>query len=278
MDLNVEQNLEVLQAQVTAILANYGFDVVGAVVILVIVWILAGWIGGGVRKALNRVYWMDNTIRPIFASVARYLVMIITLIAVLNQFGVQTASVIAVLGAAGLAVGIALQGTLSNVAAGVMLLFLRPFRTGDYVEVGGKGGTVKEVSLFATELATADNVYISVPNSSIFGNTITNFSHHQTRRLDIPVGIGYGADIDRAFEVLLKVTADDCRALADPAPAVMVMELADSSVNLNIRFWVNASDYWPCKFAMNKAVKQALDQAGIEIPFPQRVVHMNAAD
>ena len=210
MDLNVEQNLEVLQAQVTAILANYGFDVVGAVVILVIGWILAGWIGGGVRKALNRVSWMDNTIRPIFASVARYLVMIITLIAVLNQFGVQTASVIAVLGAAGLAVGLALQGTLSNVAAGVMLLFLRPFRTGDYVEVGGKGGTVKEVSLFATELATADNVYISVPNSSIFGNTITNFSHHQTRRLDIPVGIGYGADIDRAFEVLLKVTADDC--------------------------------------------------------------------
>jgi small conductance mechanosensitive channel len=278
MDLNVEQNLEILQAQVTSILTDYGFDVIGAIVILVLGWILAGWVSGGVRKALNRVSWMDNTIRPVFASIARYLVMVITLIAVLNQFGVQTASVIAVLGAAGLAVGLALQGTLSNVAAGVMLLFLRPFRAGDYVEVGGKGGTVQEISLFSTELATPDNVFVSVPNSAIFGNTITNFSRHNTRRLDIPVGIGYGANIDKAFEVLLKVVADDGRALVDPVPAVMVMELADSSVNLNIRFWVNAADYWPCKFALNKAVKQALDQAGIEIPFPQRVVHMSPSN
>lgn len=273
MNFDVEQNLALLQAQVTGILTEYGFDVVGAIVILVIGWMIAGWVHSGVKRALGRVSWMDGTVRPIFATIARYLVMVVTLIAVLNQFGVQTASVIAVLGAAGLAVGLALQGTLSNVAAGVMLLFLRPFRVGDYVVINGTGGTVKEVSLFATELATPDNVFISVPNSGIFGNVITNYSRHDTRRLDIPVGIAYGADIDKAFEVLLKVVQEDGRALGDPAPEVMVMELADSSVNLNIRFWVKASDFWGCKFAMNKAVKEALDAAGIEIPFPQRVIH-----
>lgn len=274
MDLNVEPNLAILEAQATGILTEYGIDVVGAIVILIIGWMVAGWVGAGVRRALGRVRWMDDTIRPIFSTIARYLVLVITLVAVLNQFGVQTASVIAVLGAAGLAVGLALQGTLSNVAAGVMLLFLRPFRTGDYVVVGGSGGTVKEVGLFATELATPDNVYVSVPNSAIFGNTITNYSRHERRRLDIAIGIGYGSDLDRAMDVLLKVVRDDGRALDDPAPEAMVMELGDSAVTLNVRFWVAAADFWACKFAMNKAMKQALDRADIEIPFPQRVVHM----
>lgn len=268
------EDLEVLHGQITEILTTYGLDVLGAIAILIVGWIIAGWAQSGTRRALNRVKWMDDTIRPIFASIVRYLVVIITIIAVLNQFGVETTSIIAVLGAAGLAVGLALQGTLSNVAAGVMLLFLRPFKIGDYVTAAGVGGTVKEVGLFATELATADNVYISVPNSSIFGSTISNFSRHETRRLDIAVGVSYGADLNTAFEVLHGVIHTDGRALDDPAPEIMVMDLADSSVNLNMRFWVNAGDYWPCKFAVTKAAKEALDAAGIEIPFPQTVVHM----
>ncbi|SDF76121.1 MULTISPECIES: mechanosensitive ion channel family protein [Thalassobaculum] len=263
-----------LRDQVTEILTTYGLEVLGAIAILVVGWILAGWARAGTRRALNRVRWMDDTVRPIFAAVVGYLVLAITLIAVLNQFGVQTASIIAVLGAAGLAVGLALQGTLSNVAAGVMLLFLRPFKVGDYVDAGGASGTVKEVGLFNTELATPDNVYIVVPNSAIFSQDISNYSRYATRRLDIPVGVAYDVDLTKAMAVLTATLEADGRALADPAPQVMVMELGDSAITLNLRFWVNAADLWPCKWAMNKAVKEALDAAGIEIPFPQRVLHM----
>lgn len=277
METGLEENIAELQAQIASILTTYGLDVVGAIFILVVGWIVSGWASSGTRRALGRVSWMDDTVRPVFASVVRYLVLIITLIAVLNQFGVQTASVIAVLGAAGLAVGLALQGTLSNVAAGVMLLFLRPFQVGDYVTAGGTAGTVKEIGLFATELATPDNVYISVPNSGIIGGVINNFSRHATRRLDITVGVAYGADLNQAFDVLRKTLDADGRALADPVPEVMVTELGDSAITLNIRFWVDAGDYWGCKFAMNKAVKEALDAAGIEIPFPQQVVYMHQA-
>lgn len=265
-----------LRDQVMEILTTYGLEVLGAIAILVVGWILAGWAKAGTRRALNRVRWMDDTVRPIFAAVVGYLVLAITLIAVLNQFGVQTASIIAVLGAAGLAVGLALQGTLSNVAAGVMLLFLRPFKVGDYVEAGGASGTVKEVGLFNTELSTPDNVYIVVPNSAIFSQEISNYSRYATRRLDIAVGVAYDADLTKAMSVLLATLEADGRALPDPAPQVMVMELGDSAITINLRFWVNAADLWPCKWAMNKAVKEALDAAGIEIPFPQRVLHMKA--
>ncbi len=265
-----------LRDQVMEILTTYGLEVLGAIAILVVGWILAGWAKAGTRRALNRVRWMDDTVRPIFAAVVGYLVLAITLIAVLNQFGVQTASIIAVLGAAGLAVGLALQGTLSNVAAGVMLLFLRPFKVGDYVEAGGASGTVKEVGLFNTELSTSDNVYIVVPNSAIFSQEISNYSRYATRRLDIAVGVAYDADLTKAMSVLLATLEADGRALPDPAPQVMVMELGDSAITINLRFWVNAADLWPCKWAMNKAVKEALDAAGIEIPFPQRVLHMKA--
>jgi len=263
-----------LKDQVMEILTTYGLEVLGAIAILVVGWIASGWVKAGVRRALGRVTWLDDTVRPVFAALAGYLVMIITLIAVLNQFGVQTASIIAVLGAAGLAVGLALQGTLSNVAAGVMLLFLRPFKVGDFVTAGGASGTVKEIGLFNTELATADNTYVVVPNSSIFSREISNFSRHATRRLDVAVGVAYDTDLTRAIKILRGVIDADGRALADPEPQVMVMELGDSAITINLRFWVNAGDLWPCKWAMNKAVKDALDAAGIEIPFPQRVVHL----
>lgn len=271
---SLETGMTTLVEQVTAIVTGYGLDVLGAITILIVGWIVAGWAHRGTRRALDRVDWMDGTIRPILATLVRYLVIAITVIAVLNQFGVATTSIIAVLGAAGLAVGLALQGTLSNVAAGVMLLFLRPFRIGDYVVVGGNGGTVKEVGLFSTELATADNVYVSVPNSAVFGGVITNYSRHDRRRLDIAVGVSYAADLNLALQVLRDTLERDGRALAEPAPQAMVMELGDSAITVNLRFWLKASDYWDCKFALTKAVKEALDASGIEIPFPQQVVHV----
>lgn len=274
MDIDVAGEMNVLWEETQLILATYGFDVFGAIVILLIGWMIAGWASRATRSAVDRITWMDGTIKPLIASVVRYLVIIITVVAVLNRFGVQTTSIIAVLGAAGLAVGLALQGTLSNVAAGVMILFLRPFKVGDYVTAGGNGGTVAEVGLFTTELTTPDNVYISVPNSQIIGGAITNFSRHDTRRIDIVVGIGYGSNIDTAFAALSKLAEEDDRVLADPAPHLSVRELADSSVNIGLRFWVSAADYWQTLFDFNKAVKEALDANGIEIPFPQRVVEL----
>ncbi|UUX51907.1 mechanosensitive ion channel [Nisaea acidiphila] len=274
MNIDVAGEVNVLWEEAQLILATYGFDVLGAILILLLGWIIAGWASSATRSAVERIAWMDGTVKPLIASIVRYLVIVITVVAVLNRFGVQTTSIIAVLGAAGLAVGLALQGTLSNVAAGVMILFLRPFKVGDYVTAGGNGGTVAEVGLFTTELTTPDNVYISVPNSQIIGGAISNFSRHSTRRIDIVVGIGYSSNIDTAFAALMKLAEEDGRVLADPEPQVSVRELADSSVNVGLRFWVNSVDYWPTLFDFNKAVKETLDANGVEIPFPQRVVEI----
>lgn len=274
MNVDVAGEMNVLWDETQLILATYGFDVLGAIVILLLGWIVAGWASRATRNAVDRIGWMDGTIKPLIASIVRYLVIVVTIVAVLNRFGVETTSIIAVLGAAGLAVGLALQGTLSNVAAGVMILFLRPFKVGDYVTAGGNGGTVAEVGLFTTELTTPDNVSIAVPNSQIIGGAITNFSKHATRRIDIVVGIGYSSNIDTAFAALTKLAEGDARVLADPAPQVSVRALADSSVNVGLRFWVNSADYWPTLFDFNKAVKETLDENGVEIPFPQRVVEL----
>jgi small conductance mechanosensitive channel len=276
--MNVDVEMDSVSQEINLLLTTYGLDVVGAIVILVIGWILASWAAKVARVTADRANWMDATLKPLAASVVRYFVLTVTIIAVLNQFGVETTSVIAVLGAAGLAIGLALQGTLSNVAAGVMILVLRPFKVGDFVEAGGEAGTIKEVGLFATELATGDNVFISVPNRAIIGGAITNFSRHGTRRIDIIVGIGYSADIDQAFDVLRGLAEADDRVLKEPEVHVSVRELADSSVNLGLRFWVNAADYWNVLFDLNKGLKQGLDAAGIEIPFPQRVVEIKNAE
>ncbi len=266
------------QAQIIALIVSYSLNVVAAVVILIVGWIAAGWASRFVTRVLSRVERVDVTLRAFFASLARYFILAFTLLAVLSQFGVQTASLIAVFGAAGLAIALALQGTLSDVAAGVMLLLFRPFKVGDYVEVGGVAGTVKSVTLFLTELATPDNVQILAPNSQIWGSAVKNYSFHTTRRLDLPVGIAYEDDIDQAMQVMQKMIAAENRVLADPAPQVMVNELGDSSVNMIARIWVNAADYWDVRFDLTKAVKERLDAAGISIPYPQRVVHMVRAD
>ncbi|RMF09361.1 MAG: mechanosensitive ion channel family protein [Alphaproteobacteria bacterium] len=260
--------------QVIAIAATYGLNVVAAIVILVIGLWFAGWSKRTVQRLLNRRENMDLMLSGFLSSLVKYLVIAFTLIAVLGKFGVQTASLITVLGAAGLAIGLALQGTLSNVAAGVMLLIFRPFKVGDYVDAGGIAGTVKDVTLFTCELSTPDNVQITVPNAQIWGNAIKNFSGYATRRVDVAVGISYGDNIDAAFQAVKDTIAADGRIHKTPEPLVAVSDLGDSSVNLVVRVWTDASNYWPVKFDLTKAIKEKLDASGIEIPFPQRVVHL----
>jgi len=255
------------------LLTEYGLDVLGGIVMLVIGWTAAGWARRAVDRGLGRIERIEVTLRSFLASAVRYLILVLTVLAVLSQFGVQTASLITVFGAASLAIGLALQGTLTNVAAGVMLLFFRPFKVGDYVEAGGKAGTVKAIDLFMTEFATPDNVRILVPNGKIWGDSVVNYSHHKTRRVDFVIGIDYGDDIDKAIATIQSVIAAESRIHAEPESLVAVTELADSSVNIVIRVWCDAGEYWPLKFALTKAFKEALDAAGITIPFPQRVVH-----
>ena len=220
----------------------YGMSVLGAIIILIVGWTAAKWASTLVYKAILRTPIGDETLAQFFRSLMRYAVMAFTLIAVLSQFGVQTASLVALLGAAGLAIGLAMQGTLSNIAAGVMLLIFRPFKIGDYVEVAGDAGTVKQINLFVTELAMPDNVQIIIPNANIWGQAITNYSANPTRRVDVPIGIDYKDDINLALQTATKTLTADSRVLADPAPQVAVGDLGDNGVNLIVRAWVKKGD------------------------------------
>jgi len=263
-----------LLSEVSDLAVQYGLDLFGAIVLLVAGWLVANWAKRSMLRVLGRAPRIDNTLKPFFASLVRYLILILVLVAVLAQFGVQTASIIAVVGAAGLAVGLALQGTLQNIAAGIMLLFLRPFRIGDYIDAEGIAGTIDEIGFFTTHMTTFDGVYVEVPNSQLWNRSIKNFSRLPTRRLDIVVGIGYGDDIDKAQAALLDLLRSDDRVHNAPDPQVLVTALADSSVNLNLRCWTDADNYWTLLFDMNKSAKQRLDAEGITIPFPQRDVHI----
>jgi len=242
--------------------------------LLVIGWTAANWAQRLAARGLARVPWLDQTLKPFISRLVWWTIIILVLVAVLNRFGVQTTSIIALLGAAGLAIGLALQGTLANVAAGVMLLILRPFNVGDYVDAGGDVGTVVEIGLFNSEFKTNDGLCRIIPNSKIWTNTITNYSRNPTRRLDIPVGISYGDDIGGAQKVLMDLLKRDRRVIGDPAPEVMVRELGDSAVILNMRCWTKGADYWETVFDLNKAAKVGLEAAGYSIPFPQREVRI----
>jgi len=259
---------------VIAIGVEYGIDIVGAIVLLVVGWTVAGWIRRVIRRTLDRVPALDETLKPFLANLVRYAVLIFVLIAVLNQFGVQTASIIAVLAATGLAIGLALQGMLANVASGVMLLFLRPFNVGEYVEAGGIAGTVAEIGLFNTEIKTSAGPGLVVPNSKIWDGPITNFSRNPTRRFDIAVGIGYDDDIDSAMALLKGLLTGDDRVLDDPEPLVVVQELGDSAVIINLRAWTRSGDYGATVWDLNKEIITELQATGYSIPFPQRDVHI----
>lgn len=254
-------------------IALYGLQVLAAIVILIVGFWAAGFVKDKVYKGLMKSGKSDEMLSGFLSALIKYLIIAVTILAVLNKFGVETTSLIAVLGAAGLAIGLALQGTLSNVAAGVMLLFLRPFKVGHFVEVAGQAGTIKGVSLFTTEMATGDNVQIILPNSAVWGSAIKNFSAHATRRVDLIMGIAYEDDIDQAMAVIEELAKADERIHKDPAPVLAVGELADSSVNLVVRLWVDAGDYWGVRWDMTKKVKEAFDEKGISIPYPQQVLH-----
>lgn len=270
------ETVAAIQTFFTESVLSLAINAVGAIAILVVGWWLAGVSSRAVGRALERSARVDDTLKPLATSLTRYAVLIVTLVAVLGRFGVQTTSIVAVFGAAGLAIGLALQGTLSNVAAGVMLLVLRPFRLGDAILVAGQVGTVKEIGLFTTELTTPENLYVSLPNSSIWNAPIVNYTRHATRRFDLTIGIAYDSDIDHAIGLALEVLQADERIQAEPAPMVAVRLLGASSVDLVLRGFVKQSDFWPTSFGVQKAVKEAFDDHGIEIPFPQRTVHFAA--
>jgi small conductance mechanosensitive channel len=253
---------------------SFGLEIAAALAILVLGWWLAGRVQKLILRTLNRLPRMDTTLKPFISSVARYAIIAITLVAVLARLGIQTTSIIAVLGAAGLAIGLALQGTLQNIAAGIMLLLLRPFKVGDYIDAGGIAGTVDEIGLFTTDMTTYDGVYRSVPNASLWNTSILNYSRLPTRRMDIPVGIAYEDDVEKAMTLLLDHLKQDNRVLNEPAPQVLVTGLGESSVDLSLRCWSERTDFWTLKFELNKNAKLWLDTAGISIPFPQRDVHL----
>ena len=257
-----------------ALIIDYALDMVGAVLLLIAGWIVAGWVKKRIARMLGSVERVDATLLSFVTQLVRYLILILVMVAVLAQFGVQTASIIAVLRAAGLAVGLALQGTLANIAAGVLLLFLRPFKIGEYIDAGGVAGTVREIGLFATEFKSYDGIFVMVPNSQLASAAITNYSRLPTRRLDLVIGISYGDNMNQAMTVLNDLLVNDDRILKDPAHQVMVKELADSSVNLNMRCWTNRQDYWSLLFDLTQQAKERLDEHGISIPFPQRDVHL----
>ena len=247
--------------------------VIATLILLATLW-ASGWAARVVRRAIDRLPSKspnDTTLQSFASSVTRWGVIIVGLIAVLQQLGVQTTSILAVLGAASLAIGLALQGALSNVAAGVMILILRPYRVGDVVEINGRSGKVKALDLFGTFLSDADNLDVFVPNSKVFGEVIINYSTPSSRRMELNFRVDYADDLDQALAVLLACAAADTRVLAKPPPDANVTALADSAVTLTLHAWAPVADYWSVRFDMIKRVKEALDAAGLSIPYPHQV-------
>ena len=250
---------------VTRILTAFGVLIGG--------WVLAGVLARQVRNLLPRTKRIDNTVAPLLSQIVRYGIIIVTLVVALTQFGIQTTSILAVLGAAGLAIALALQGTLSNIASGVMLIWLRPFNVGDYVDAEGTAGTVVEIGLFAAELKTYDGIFVFVPNSRLWNSRITNYSRQPQRMVETRISIAYDSDIASARETLLEI-AKDPRVLAEPEPMVFVSALGASSVDLVLRSWVASSDWWRTNVDFQERAKLAFDAAGIEIPYGKLDVNL----
>lgn len=251
------------------LIVTYAFSVIGAILILIVGWSISRLLGRWVRSLLSRTHRVDPTVVGFFSVFVRYAVLVVVVIMVLGQFGVQTASIITALGAAGLAIGLALQGTLQNIAAGIMLLVLRPFRVGEYIEADGVSGTIQEIGLFATELKTLDGLYRMAPNSQLWNVPVTNYSRLPERRHDLVIGIGYEDDIEKAQSVLMDLARADSRVLSDPQPWAYVSELGDSAVAVTLRYWTRSADWWTTSRELTKAAKIAFDENGISIPFPQ---------
>lgn len=253
-------------------LATAAGSVLGAVAILLVGWILSAWVQRRIVQLSKKNRHLDDMLFEFLASIMRYVIMGFTVMFVLNTFGVKTTSVVAIIGAAGLAIGLALQGTLSNVAAGVMLILFRPIKIGDFVEVAGKMGTVKEISLNFTEMADVSNVQVIVPNAQVWGNIITNYSTNPHRRAEWVFGVGYGANLKDAETIIRETIMADARSHAEPEPFIQVTNLGESSVDFLVRVWYDGSVYFAYRADMTRKVKEALDAGGIDIPFPTRTM------
>jgi small conductance mechanosensitive channel len=256
--------------------AAYALKAVGALLIFLIGKMVAKALGKVTNRAMSK-YGVDETLTKFISSSVYFALLVVVIMAALGQIGIETTSFLALLGAAGLAVGLALKDTLSNVGAAVVILIFRPFKVGDFVEAGGATGTVDSISLFTTTISPVDNRTIIVPNAAITAGNIVNFSKKPVRRMDHAVGIGYDDDIKKAKEVMYGVIRNDPRTLEDPAPLVAVTELGDNSVNFTVRAWAKSEEYWDAYFAIIEEIKLALDANGISIPYPQMDVHLDSA-
>ncbi|WP_417359728.1 mechanosensitive ion channel family protein [Gallaecimonas pentaromativorans] len=256
------------------LIMDVGYKALLAIVVVLATMVLSGWARRSVSKAHQRLHRLDATLVPLLSSLAAYAIYLVGVVIVLDILGFNTSSLIALLGAAGLAVGLALKDTLSNIAAGIMLLILRPFKLADFIECASFSGTVREVGLFTTVLETPDGLYISAPNSSLWGSPIKNFSRNGKRRMDLIVGISYGDSLEAGLAVLTELAQSEERVMKDPAFQVMVQSMGDSSVNLQLRLWSSVDNYWPLYWDMNRRIKEQIEAAGLTIPFPQRVLTM----
>ena len=271
-------NLDGVLQTVYEFLAQYGFKVIGALLIFLIGRLVAKILSRWIETALLKSR-VDKTLAKFIKNLSNIVLLLFVVIAALAPLGVETAQFAVVLGAAGLAIGLALQGTLSNVAAGVMLLIFRPFKVGDLIEAGGgPTGKVESIGLFSTTMNTPDNIHIVIPNSAIYGGTIHNYTHHPIRRVDLVMGISYDDDIGLATKTIQAVLEEEPRVLKDPPYQVAVAELADSSVNLVVRPWCSVDDYWGVRFDVTRALKERLEAAGCSIPYPQQDVHMHTVE
>lgn len=253
-------------------LIPWGINIGFALVIFIVGRMVAKLMVSILHKLLAKAK-LDDILINFICSILDGVLLLFIIVAALNQLGVDTTSLIALMGAAGLAIGLALQGSLQNFAAGVMLIIFRPFKGGDFVEAGGISGVVEKINIFSSMFRTPDNREVIIPNGAIYGGTITNYSARDTRRVDMVFGIGYGDDIRKAKDVMQRILEADSRILKDPAPLIAVGELADSSVNFNVRPWVKSGDYWDVKFDITEKVKLEFDANGISIPYPQMDVH-----
>lgn len=274
----MNEKITLITDQLTTLVASYGMNVLGAILTLIVGFAAANWLSRMTTRALARAERVDPVFQPLAGKIVRVAVIVFTLIAVLNRFGVETTSLIALLGAAGLAIGLALQGTLSNVAAGVMILVFRPFKIGDAVKVDGEVYVIDQLGFFICKAHLPDGPAAYLPNSHIWGQTIINYSvtDKDLRRIDEHYGIGYGDDINAALAILKKIVADEPRILTEPAPLIIVDSLGDSSVNILFRVWTARVDWWDTKLDLVQRCKEGLEAGGISIPFPQRDIHLIA--
>ena len=270
-------DFNLLDGQSFDVLLGFSTQLLAGILTLMVGFWLAGRAGRLTIDSLNKIERLDTTVVPLLGALVRYAGMTLTLVVALGKFGVETTSIIAVLGAAGLAIGLALQGTLSNVAAGLMLVFLRPFKIGDWIEAAGMSGSVREIGLFTTVIDTFDNVFISVPNSSIWSSSIINHSRYGTRRLDLDIGIEHDSDLDKAEAAMLSL-ATDPRVLKDPAPRFIVVGFDERAITIRLRVHAAYGDFFDLGFDLNRHLKQALDRYGITIPYPKRIIYHHARD